>query len=75
MSDDTCPTGCGRSVEAGKLMCPPCWSKVPRHLQRRVYLTWSDHRKLVRGERTLEQVRESRAKYEEAKEAALAAIA
>lgn len=76
MSGYGCPTGCGRDVAAGKLMCPSCWFSVPAELQRRVLLTWGYHRRLMRREgRTLEQVRESRAAYEQAKEAAIASIA
>lgn len=71
----TCPTGCGRSVELGKLMCPPCWSKVPRDLQRQVVLAWAKHRELMRGDRTVDEVRISRATYEHAKDAAIASVA
>lgn len=35
-----CPTGCGRPVPVGKLMCLPCWREVPPHLQREVYRAW-----------------------------------
>jgi hypothetical protein len=35
-----CPTGCGRSVGHGKLMCGSCWREVPEHLQDEVYRTW-----------------------------------
>jgi len=35
-----CPTGCGRGVRPGHLMCAPCWREVPSHLQRDVYRTW-----------------------------------
>ena len=35
-----CPTGCGRSVRAGHLMCGPCWSLVPGPIQKAVYRTW-----------------------------------
>jgi hypothetical protein len=35
-----CPTGCGRTVRLGHLMCGPCWSMVPGHLQREVHRTW-----------------------------------
>lgn len=41
-----CPAGCGRTVAPRKLMCPGCWSQVPRQLQNEVYRTyrawWSD---------------------------------
>lgn len=35
-----CPTGCGRAVAPGKLMCAPCWREVPKELQREVYAAW-----------------------------------
>lgn len=35
-----CPSGCGRRRRTGQLMCPACWSEVPRHLQRDVQSTW-----------------------------------
>lgn len=35
-----CPTGCGRQVRRGHLMCGACWHQVPTHLQRDVYRTW-----------------------------------
>lgn len=37
---EECPTGCGRALPRGKVMCGPCWSEVPRHLQREVYAAW-----------------------------------
>jgi hypothetical protein len=40
MDHRTCPTGCGRSVRAGQLLCPACWRKVPGHLQGPVYAAW-----------------------------------
>lgn len=40
LGQSKCPTGCGRNVLAGHLMCKPCWSKVPSDLQQRVYATW-----------------------------------
>lgn len=71
-----CPTGCGRNVSFGKLLCSSCWSRVPSDLQRQVTLTWRRHLKLMRARpRTAEQVRVSRAEYEAAKEAAIASIA
>ena len=40
MTDNHCPTGCGRRVADGMLMCKPCWRRVPGSLQRDVYNTW-----------------------------------
>ena len=34
------PTGCRRVVRAGRLLCGPCWSLVPRDLQRAVNAAW-----------------------------------
>lgn len=36
---DLCPTGCGRLVASGHLMCRPCWYRVPKPLQADVYRT------------------------------------
>lgn len=40
MSRRECPSGCGRQVAPGKLLCLPCWREVPPHVQREVYRTW-----------------------------------
>lgn len=40
MTGGECPTGCGRSVSRGHLMCRPCWGEVPQHLQAEVNRTW-----------------------------------
>jgi len=37
---DQCPVGCGRRRRRGHLMCGPCWSRVPKFLQRDVLNTW-----------------------------------
>lgn len=69
-ADGRCPTGCGRPVNRGHLMCGPCWSIVPKHLQRDVMRTWRAYsRAAVSPPR-----RERRAAYEAAREAALASI-
>jgi hypothetical protein len=47
MSGRSCPTGCGRPVARGKLMCAPCWSEVPKPLQTDVYRTWRAWRRQV----------------------------
>lgn len=75
MSMTDCPTGCGRPLPLGKLVCIVCWHQVPVDLQRQVVLTWRNHMKLMRRRpRTADQVRVSRETYEQAKEAALASI-
>lgn len=75
LNSGECPTGCGRKVSLGKLLCGHCWPKVPYDLQRQVILTWRRHLKLIRGTRTAAQVKVSRATYEAAKEAAIASVA
>lgn len=70
-----CPTGCGRKVRPGHLMCGTCWSEVPRELQRDVLSTW---RKLSaerhRRPRDMDTWGEALAAYESAKDAALGSI-
>jgi len=66
--DGKCPTGCGRQVARGHLMCRPCWAKVPKELQQRVYVTWRAWRKDFADETAM-------AAYREARENAMAAIA
>lgn len=45
----SCPTGCGRTVSPGKMLCPPCWGEVPKHLQAEVYRTWRAYLKARRS--------------------------
>lgn len=63
-----CPTGCGRTAAAGHMACRPCWAKVPKDLQKKVYATWRAWRKDF-GDADLA------AEYRNARENALAAIA
>lgn len=63
----TCPSGCGRAVSPGKLVCLPCWREIPRHLQREVYRTWRAY--------TKDSTDEAFAAYDAARDAALGAIA
>lgn len=63
-----CPTGCGRPVEAGKLMCRPCWARVPVDLQSKVYATWRAWRKNLDNA-------DLRRAYRSARDNAIAAIA
>lgn len=63
---DVCPTGCGRALPTGKVMCGRCWGEVPRHLQRDVYAAW---RALCR-DLTGENIR----RHREAKDAAIGSI-
>lgn len=64
----TCPTGCGRNVSPGKLMCLTCWREVPKHLQADVYRTWRAWRKDFGSD-------EAMVAYRQARDAALASIA
>lgn len=71
-ADGICPTGCGRRVRMGHLMCAPCWGEVPRHLQRDVLATWRAYsRSASRG---ADDFPERRQAYEAARDAALASI-
>lgn len=64
---DGCPTGCGRAVRNGQLMCGTCWREVPKHLQRDVNRTWREWRKDFGGAEAMHR-------YRAARDAALAAI-
>ena len=65
MTGALCPTGCGRQIKPGHLMCLHCWREVPKDLQREVNRTWR------RCQRTLEAFPE----YAQAREAAIASVA
>lgn len=65
----TCPTGCGRAVAPGKLLCAPCWGRVPRHLQSAVYKTWRAVRNAPPDER-----RAARYDYDTARDEAIASV-
>jgi hypothetical protein len=61
-----CPTGCGRVVRIGHLMCGPCWGQVPYALKREVWRTWGDLGQGADG--AIEA-------YREARDAAIGAVA
>lgn len=67
-----CPTGCGRNVAPGKLLCPACWGRVPRDVQREVYRTWREYR----GTRVTDVMglASTRAAYREARDKAIGAV-
>ena len=67
----TCPTGCGRAVSVGKLMCPSCWSKVPDHLQRDVNVSWRRYNRRPSGD--VAEFRAVRQAYFNARDAAISA--
>lgn len=71
-ADGECPTGCGRPVRRGQLMCPSCWREVPKSLQRDVTRTWRAFSRAAFG--GADDFPERRAEYEAAREAALASI-
>lgn len=66
MSDE-CPVGCGRTRKAGHLMCPSCWSTVPKQLQDRVNRTWAKWRRNRGNAEALNA-------YREASDAAIASV-
>ncbi|MEO6604319.1 MAG: hypothetical protein ABIN55_01775 [Aeromicrobium sp.] len=68
LGQSKCPTGCGRSVLAGHLMCRTCWGKVPRDLQQRVYGTWRAWKSDLDDQALMSE-------YREARDNALAAVA
>jgi hypothetical protein len=61
-----CPTGCGRAVEDGHLMCKTCWFKVPAGLRAQV---WSRFRRYQRSG----QLRDLQ-RYQQARDDAIASI-
>lgn len=62
-----CPVGCGRVLPgAAKVMCKPCWAKVPVGLKNEVYTTWRERQHAL----TKENVR----RHREAKAAAIASV-
>lgn len=63
-----CPVGCGRSRRrAAELLCPICWRKVPKPLQRAVYRAWDARQKSPRDEGRI-------AAHEAAKAAAIRSV-
>lgn len=77
MSPGNCPAGCGRNVQAGKLLCGPCWSAVPRFLQQEVLRTWRAYQKAHRERVGLggnDAIREARLAYQAARDNALASL-
>jgi len=62
-----CPTGCGRSVALGNLLCRTCWHLVPPQLAADVWRTWRAWKKDLGS-------REASAAYRAASDAAIAAV-
>lgn len=62
-----CPTGCGRSVGLGNLLCATCWHLVPPALAAEVWRTWRAFQKDRRS-------REACNEYRSASDAAIAAV-
>lgn len=44
-----CPTGCGRSTAPARIMCDPCWGRVPTDVQRELYAAWRAYQAADRG--------------------------
>jgi hypothetical protein len=66
---DTCAAaGCDVRVPFGRLMCGPHWARVPKAIQSRVYATW-------RRRQGAPHDPDRRAAHEEAKRAAILAVA
>lgn len=66
---DQCPTGCGRPVRRGRLMCGMCWRLVPKHLQRDVNRTWLAYSRAAGPD-----IADRRAAYTAARTAAIASV-
>jgi hypothetical protein len=63
-----CPVeGCDRSHSIEHVTCGPCWRRVPRDIQKRVYATWHSRRRYPNDERVV-------AEHEAAKDAAIAFV-
>lgn len=56
----SCPSGCGRTVRDGQLLCPGCWHEVPKHLQNEVYRTWRRWRRDISNNDRRRAYREAR---------------
>jgi hypothetical protein len=69
-----CPTGCGKQVAAGKLLCLHCWSLVPSDLQAEVHRTWRAYSKAGKGA-SMDDMRATRLAYQAAADAATSAAA
>lgn len=67
----SCPTGCGRSVQLGMLMCRPCWHLVPPDLQRPVWVAWRALNRAQRSAWNHDAIRTLRREHAEAKEKAI----
>jgi hypothetical protein len=67
-----CPSGCGRKVSTGKLMCGPCWREVPKDIQVDVYRTWRAYRRAAENGADDFDVRGQ--EYADARNAALGCI-
>lgn len=61
-----CPTGCGRKVQPGHLMCRTCWFRVPAGLRADVWRTWKRYQ---RNETSV-----NFEAYRDAREAAIASV-
>jgi len=69
-----CPTGCGRNVKIGNIMCAPCWHLVPRELQTPVWAAWRALNKARDKGWAQRHIDTLKREHEEAKTAAIAAV-
>lgn len=76
MPRDLCPTGCGRAIRAGHLMCGICWGEVPRELKTAVRDSWNAYQALAaRAGIASRDRRAARLTYQQAADAAVGSIA
>ena len=66
-----CPTGCGRSAALGNLMCAPCWHRVPRELQKPVWVAWRQLNKAITQGMDPRAILTLKREHSEAKDAAI----
>ena len=71
--NDECPSGCGRALPRGKVMCAPCWREVPPDLQREVYAAWRARQAALRPNSTADYMAAAQ-RHEDAKAAAVGSI-
>ena len=75
----TCPTGCGRGVAPGNLMCRRCWHQLAPELQADVWRTWRTLQKEMTAQATADYrdvglYTRARVAYDAAASAAIAAV-
>lgn len=67
-----CPVkGCTRHAKPQQMMCWPHWRRVPKALNRAVFVTWADASGRELGGEALS---DANARYRQARDAAIAAV-